>query len=134
MVDESDLDSDLKALKEETQGGNRIQDVAKEDAYREFQEAVVESLHNRSTSGTNQTVSIWDKELAALTDVLKENPELLDRVGTELENELGRPTSEDEQMTRGELLGMFVRVGMQEADPELFEMWRDAVAEWVRAP
>lgn len=134
MVDESDLDNDLKALKEETQGGSRIQDAAKEDAYGEYQDALVQALHDRSTSGTNQTVSIWDKELAALMDVLKTNPELMERVGTELENELGRPVSEDEHMTRGELLGMFVRVGMQEADPELFDMWRDAVADWVRAP
>ena len=74
----------------------------------------------------SKTLSVRDEQLAALIRGLEETDSLAD-VGTPLKEELGR--DDDKDVTdRSELLRLAVRLGLQQAAPEVVETARDANA------
>jgi hypothetical protein len=74
----------------------------------------------------SKTLSVRDARLTALVRALEETGDLVD-VGTALQEELGREADPD-RIDRSEMLRLAVRLGLQEATPEVLDSARDAYA------
>ncbi|RJT07504.1 hypothetical protein [Halococcus sp. IIIV-5B] len=123
---------DLDALREQTDTGSRLsQDANNQSSESEvdpFEKSLRTALSERQKTGAQRTVSVWDGELAALLDALEENPDRMESIGTALQDALDRdPNPED--IDRTGIMQLAIRSGLQDADPELVEAWREAVAD-----
>lgn len=126
-------DVDLDALRERTETGNRLQEDASAAANAEegtdpFRQTLIAALAERQQAGSQRTVSFWDGELAGLLDALESHPERLRVVGVALQEALGRDP-DPEAIDRSEIVQLATRLGIQEADSDLVESWREAVAD-----
>jgi len=129
----SDDETDLDALRQRTETGSRLQEDATasataEDEIDPLRQALVVALAERQQAGSQRTVSFWDGELAGLLDALESHPERLRAVGVALQEALGRDLDPD-AIDRSEVVQLATRLGIQEADPDLVESWREAVAD-----
>lgn len=129
--DEPDLDT----LREQTDTGNRLsQDTSKQSSesnVNPFEQSLRNALSERQEAGAQRTVSVWDGELAALLDALEGNPDRMESVGMALQDALGRDPN-PEEIDRTGVMQLAIRSGLQNADPELVETWREAVADAAR--
>jgi hypothetical protein len=66
-----------------------------------------------------------------LLDTLDAHPERLRAVGVVLREALGRDP-DPEAINRNEIVQLATRLGIQEADSDLVETWREAVADAAR--
>jgi hypothetical protein len=129
--DEGDVD--LDTLRQQTETGSRLQEDAAnaDDETDAFKQTLIAALAERQEAGSQRTVSFWDGELAGLLDALESDPERLRAVGVALQEALGRDP-DPEAIDRSEVAQLAARLGFQEADPELVEMWREAVGDAAR--
>jgi hypothetical protein len=135
MSDEGN-DVDLDALRQRTETGSRLREDAAtteetEDDVDVFKQTLIAALAERQQAGSQRTVSFWDGELAGLLDALDSDPERLRTVGVTLQEALGREP-DPEAIDRSEVVQLATRLGIQEADPDLVETWREAVADAAR--
>lgn len=128
-----DDDVNLDELRERTETGSRLQEDAAafidvEDEADPFRQVLIAALAERQQAGSQRTVSFWDGELAGLLDALESRPERLQAVGVALQEALGRDPDPN-AIDRSEVVQLATRLGIQEADPDLVESWREAVAD-----
>nr|EGQ39608.1 MAG: hypothetical protein J07AB56_03360 [Candidatus Nanosalinarum sp. J07AB56] len=122
----TDTDDELEELREKTDVGTRAQSEASEEESPDFEETMVELLADVEDGGVSKTLSVRDARLTALVRALEETGELAD-TGAALQGELGGETAVD-GIDRSELLRLAVRLGLQEAAPEVLDSARDALA------
>jgi hypothetical protein len=122
----TEADDELEELRKQTDVGTRAEAESDGDGTDRLEDAIVTLLGDVERGDISKTLSVRDEQLTALIRGLEETGRL-DDVGTSLKDELGR--DDDEAMTdRSELLRLAVRLGIQEAAPEVVETARDANA------
>lgn len=122
------MSDDLQELKEQTDPGTRAESGADgdENDQDELEDAIVELLGDVEDGSTSKTLSVRDERLAALVRALEQTGEI-DDVGGAFNEQLGRDPNSDD-VDRSELLRLAVRLGLQEAAPEVLDTARDAYA------
>lgn len=144
---------DLETLREETQPQGRLVDDA--TSKRESESSVSEQRGGDAGDGTSdgetrqedlvnaieeelaeieqedrhKTVSVWDGEMAALLAVLEEQPAEMQHVDEALREQLGIASSDTTD--RSEVVRLLLRVGLQEATPEVMAALEDAMRRRV---
>jgi hypothetical protein len=126
MPDDEDID--LEELKRQTSHGDRLDTDADNDAQQELADAILDELARIDAGEEQKTISVWDGPIAALVRALDENPEQRAAVGTALRRQLDL-TETGETIERSELVRYALRLGFRQADPDTFEVLREAVRE-----
>ena len=121
-----ETDEELDQLRQQTDVGTRAQSSTPGEQERDLEDAMVSLLGDVEAGDISKTLSVRDARLAALVRALEETGDLED-VGTALQEELGREADADE-IDRSEVLRLAVRLGLQEAVPEVLDTARDAYA------
>jgi len=123
MSDNAD-DDELEQLRQQTDVGTRAQEATPSESSSDLEDAMVAMLDAVEGGETSKTLSVRDARLTALVRALEETDEL-EAVGTDLQDALGRDVA-PEAIDRSEVLRLAVRLGLQEAAPDLLETARDA--------
>lgn len=119
-------DDDLAALREQTAHGDRIDELAADDAKQKFVDDILAELDAIDAGDEQKTISVWDGHLAAFIRALEENPDRLEAVGHAFQRQLDL---EEGDIDRSEILRLALRLGFQEAAPAEFEAVREAARE-----
>jgi len=119
------MSDDLDELRRQTETGTRAQGESPADESDGLEDAIVDLLAAIEDGEESKTLSVRDARLAALVKGLEEADEL-DGVGNALRSELDREANGDAD--RSEVLRLAVRLGLQEAAPEVLDAARDASA------
>jgi len=122
----TDTDEELEQLRQKTDVGTRAQSSTPGEQEIGLEDAMVSLLGDVEAGEISKTLSVRDARLTALVRALEESDDL-DDVGTALQEELGREADADE-IDRSEVLRLAVRLGLQEAAPEVLDTARDAYA------
>ncbi|MCD2201365.1 hypothetical protein LPA44_15955 [Halobacterium sp. KA-4] len=117
-------DDELEQLRQQTDVGTRAQEATPSDESTDLEDAMVTLLAAVEAGETSKTLSVRDARLTALVRALEETGEL-EEVGTDLQEALDREAAPD-AIDRSEVLRLAVRLGLQEAAPDLLETARDA--------
>jgi len=117
-------DDELEQLRQQTDVGTRAQEATPSDESTDLEDAMVMLLAAVEAGETSKTLSVRDARLTALVRALEETGEL-EEVGTDLQEALDREAAPD-AIDRSEVLRLAVRLGLQEATPDLLETARDA--------
>lgn len=117
-------DDELEQLRQQTDVGTRAQEATPSDESTDLEDAMVTLLAAVEAGETSKTLSVRDARLTALVRALEETGEL-EEVGADLQEALGREAAPD-AIDRSEVLRLAVRLGLQEAAPDLLETARDA--------
>lgn len=119
----SDTDDELEKLREQTDPGTRAE-AESEEPEDDLEDAIVDVLGSIGAGETSKTLSVRDDRLAALILGLEDTAEL-DGIGKALNANLEQ-TDSDEDFDRSEVIRLAIRVGLNEAAPEVVETARDA--------
>lgn len=122
----SDTDDELEQLREQTDVGTRAQSASPSEESTDLEDTIVALLGDVEAGEVSKTLSVRDARLTALVRALEETGGL-DDVGAALQEELGREADAD-GTDRSEMLRLAVRLGLQEAAPEVLDTARDASA------
>jgi hypothetical protein len=122
----TDTDDELEQLRQKTDVGTRAQSPTPGEESTDLEDAVVALLADVEDGEVSKTLSVRDARLTALVRALEETGGL-DDVGAALREELGREADAD-GTDRSEMLRLAVRLGLQEAAPEVLDTARDAYA------
>lgn len=120
----TDSDEELEQLRQQTDVGTRAESPTPGDQAPELEDAMVALLAAVEAGEVSKTLSVRDARLTALVRALEETGDL-DDVGTALQEGLGRGVDAD-GVDRSEVLRLAVRLGLQEAAPEILDTARDA--------
>ena len=123
MSDE--LDSELEELREQTTRNNRLSEQANEP---DFIEQIVAMLDDVDSGERGKILSLYDPQLAALIYALEMDDRRFNEVVGALQ-ETANQQVDTEDAGRTELLKLAVRIGLQEAAPELLEDAQTAVSQ-----
>jgi hypothetical protein len=126
MPDKKDID--IEELKRQTSHGDRLDTDADNDAKQELADAILDELVRIDAGEEQKTISVWDGPVAALVRALDENPEQRAAVGTALRRQLDLAET-GETIERSELVRYALRLGFKQADPDTFEILREAVRD-----
>lgn len=122
----TDLNEELEQLREQTDVGTRAQSSTPGGGPTDLEDTMVALLSDVEENKISKTLSVRDARLTALIRALEEI-ENLDDIGVALCEELGRE-SDAGGVDRSETLRLAIRLGLQEAAPEVFDTARDAYA------
>jgi hypothetical protein len=122
----TETDKELEELREQTNVGTRAESESSSDETSDLEDAIVTLLGEVQNGDVSKTLSVRDEQLTALIRGLEETDSIND-VGASLREKLGRDSATD-GTDRSEILRLAVRVGLQEAAPEVVETARDANA------
>ena len=123
MSDE--LYSELEELREQTTRNNRLSEQANEP---DFIEQIVAMLDDVDSGERGKILSLYDPQLAALIYALEMDDRRFNEVVGALQETANRQV-DTEDAGRTELLKLAVRIGLQEAAPELLEDAQTAVSQ-----
>jgi hypothetical protein len=124
MPDDEDID--LEELKQQTSHGDRLDSDADNDERQELKAAILTELTAIDEGAKQRTVSIYDGSTAALIHALDDNPQQRTEIGNALRRQLDID-GDGEPVERSELVRYALRLGFKQADPETFELLREAV-------
>lgn len=122
----TDTDEELEQLRQQTDPGTRAQSATPGEESTDLEDAMVALLADVEDGEVSKTLSVRDARLTALVRALEET-DSLDDVGGALREELGREADAD-GTDRSEMLRLAVRLGLQEAAPEVLDSAREAYA------
>jgi len=120
-------DDELEQLRQQTDVGTRADSSTPSESSDELEATIVDLLAEIESGETGKTLSLRDARLTALVRGLEETDGLAD-VGTALQEALGREPDPD-AVDRSEVLRLAVRVGLEEAAPDVIEKARDGYAQ-----
>lgn len=126
MTDTDDVD--IEALKKATETGTRVKQPG--EVSDEFREDLDEALAKRMASGAQRSVGLWDGELAALVDAIDDHPDRMETFASNAREVLG--IDEENDLDKSETVRLGLLFAIKKLDPELWDEWRDAVAEFHR--
>jgi len=126
MNDTSDVDEQLEELREEESSGNKLERDSAQ-TQRSFAEKIVQGIDavDDPTTSDSATLSFHDKNLAGLFVALEDDDGRREEVAEALSEKMGHSV-DTEDVTRSQMLKLAVRVGLQEADPQLMEEAEEA--------
>jgi len=122
----TDAEKELEELKEKTDVGTRAQSPTPGEQESDLEDAMVSLLGDVEDGEVSKTLSVRDAHLTALVRALEETGDLAG-AGAALQEELGREADAD-GIDRSEMLRLAVRLGLQEATPEVLDTARNAYA------
>jgi len=122
----TDTEKELEELKEKTDVGTRAQSPTPGEQESDLEDAMVSLLGDVEDGEVSKTLSVRDARLTALVRALEETGDLAG-AGAALQEELGREADAD-GIDRSEMLRLAVRLGFQEAAPEVLDTARNAYA------
>lgn len=122
----TDTEKELEELKEKTDVGTRAQSPTPGEQESDLEDAMVSLLGDVEDGEVSKTLSVRDAHLTALVRALEETGDLAG-AGAALQEELGREADAD-GIDRSEMLRLAVRLGLQEATPEVLDTARNAYA------
>lgn len=125
----SSEDDDLEELRKQTEVGSRLKASGERTEADALEAAIVAAFSAIGEGDLAKTLSVRDDRLAALVHGLEAEGELKP-VGVALQEALGRDVDED-AIDRSEVLRLALRLGFQEAVPDVFETAKDAHARHV---
>lgn len=125
----SSEDDEIEELRKQTEVSSRLKARGAEDEPDALEAAIVAAFNAIDQGDLSKTLSVRDDRLAALVHGL-EAEEGLEPVGVALQEALGRDVDE-EVIDRSEILRLALRLGFQEAVPDVFETAKDAHARHV---
>lgn len=123
----TDTDDELEQLRQQTDVGTRAQSATPGEESTDLNDTMVAVLADIEAGEVSKTLSVRDARLTALVRALEETGDL-DNVGAALQEELGREADAD-GIDRSEILRLAVRLGLQQAAPEVLDTARDAYAQ-----
>lgn len=123
-------DVDMDELREKTTVGNRVEEDSKAGNLDEFRDSLRGHLEEIENGDRQKTVSVWDGDVNALLSALEDHPEVMERAGQNLREELDREG--DGEVDRAEIVRLALRAGLQQADEDLVEALLDTKADLVR--
>ena len=115
----------LDDLREATEQSDRITEEADQGSFGERVKTELDAV----ADGKSDTVSTYDRPLAAILHALDETDGALEEDVAALQEELGKRV-DAEGAKRGHLVSLSVRYALQELDAERFEQANSAYAEW----
>jgi hypothetical protein len=118
MSDSGSGDNSLEELREATEGGSKIEDT---DPEQEFVELLGEELESMDNSRGNLNLTVNDPEMWALFQALEKDDERYRAFREELSVDL-------ESESRGVVLRALLRRGVADADGQLADEMREALA------
>lgn len=128
MDDVDPDDISMEELRQQTEsGGDRLDTNADSDDRQAFKEAITEELAAIESGERHKTVSIWDGVINAYLHALVEHPDRWGVSGQSLRQQLDIDAEGD--IERSELASLALRLGLKRADPDSFEILREAVRE-----
>jgi hypothetical protein len=119
-------DDELRRLREQTAGGDRLDTAETQERQRELVEALVDELEKIDQDDRSKTVSVWDGPTAAYLAALDDDPEARAELADGLADALDQPVDDPD---RSELLRLLIRLGLRTAAPEHVDALREAVRE-----
>lgn len=122
MSSDDDVDEELAELREQTDPGTRASETQPDDSGA-LEDAIVAALQDIDSGEVSKTLSLRDERLTALVRGLEATDDLED-AGRALAEQLGRET--DDKIDRSEFLRLAVRLGLEEAAPDVLETARRA--------
>lgn len=126
MPDDEDID--LEELKRQTSHGDRLDSDADNGERQALKDTILTELAAIDAGEQQKTISVWDGPTAALVRALDDNPEQRTEIGAALRRQLDID-GDEEPIEHSELVRYALRLGFQQADPEIFEILREAVRE-----
>lgn len=130
-MDEHVRELDLHERKQETTDGDHIDTAPDNTAESELAEDILEQYRLLEAGEKQETVSVWDQDIAALLFALdapeEKHQHHLDAIAEALGDELDCPVSAGAD--RSEVIRLALRVGLQEAPDHIREAHRTAAQE-----
>jgi hypothetical protein len=120
-------DEDARHLREQTAGGDRIDEAVKQAERRQLVEAIVAALDEIDAGDRQKTVSVWDGRVSAYLAALDEQPEARAALADVLADEFDRDVAAD--VDRSDLIRLLLRLGIRSAAPDHLDALREAVRE-----
>lgn len=125
MTDDDD-DEELRRLREQTAGGDRVDTAETQERQRALVAALTDALEEIDQGDRNKTVSVWDGPTAAYLGALEDDPEARAEVADGLADALDQTVDDPE---RSELLRLLIRLGLRTAAPAHVNALREALRE-----
>jgi hypothetical protein len=119
-------DDELRRLREQTAGGDRLDDAGTQERQRALVESLVDALDDVDQGDRSKTVSVWDGPTAAYLAALDDEPEARADLADGLADQLDQSVDDPD---RSDLLRLLIRVGLRTAAPEHVDALREAVRE-----
>lgn len=119
-------DKSLDELREATEKSDRVHEEASQGS---FGERVKTALDDVDSGPKSESVSTYDKPLAAILHAMDAEDGALEEDVAALQEALGKRV-DAEDAKRAHLVSLSVRYALQELDPERFEEANSAYAEW----
>lgn len=120
-------DDELRQLREQTAGGDRLDQAGERDDRRQLVEAIVTALDEIDDGERQKTVSVWDGRVSAYLAALDEQPEARAALADVLADEFDRDVPSD--VDRSDLIRLLLRLGIRTAAPDHLDALREAVRE-----
>lgn len=119
-------DDELRRLREQTAGGDRLDAAETQERQRVLVEALVNALDEIDQGDRSKTVSVWDGPTAAYLATLDDDPEARAELADGLADALDQTVDDPD---RSDLLRLLIRVGLRTAAPEHVAALREAVRD-----
>lgn len=119
-------DDELRRLREQTAGGDRLDTASTQERQRALVESLVDALDDVDQGDRSKTVSVWDGPTAAYLAALDDDPEARADLADGLADQLDQSVDDPD---RSDLLRLLIRVGLRTAAPEHVDALREAVRE-----
>lgn len=119
-------DDELERLREQTEGGDRIEEEASRASFGGIVKEELDAVHDGEKS---DTIAAYDRTISAVVHALAETEDGLQEDVEELQRRLGK-TVDGEDAKRSDLLRLAVRFALREVDRERYEDATEAVSEW----
>jgi hypothetical protein len=113
----SDEDDELAELRAQSERGSRLEED--DSGTSDLVGDIIDALDAIENGDQRKTIALRDQSGAALLTALMENPERLKQVGDELREALDRDV--DDEYDRSEIVRLALRVGLQNASPDVVE-------------
>ena len=113
----SDEDDELAELRAQSERGSRLEED--DSGAVDLVDDIIDALDAIENGDQRKTIALRDQSGAALLTALMENPERLKQVGDELREALDRDV--DDEYDRSEIVRLALRVGLQNASPDVVE-------------
>jgi len=120
---------EIEELKEQTQKGSRVTAAAAESESSDRKEVLTEEYTAVRSGDASKTVSFRDEFAAGLLHSTQVDDALSEDLAAALQQYLSENTDPAED--RSELIRQVVRVGLQEASPDIFDDAKEAYARSV---
>ncbi len=121
-------DDELEKLRQQTERGSRLEESTS-NGEAAFTDDVLKVIEQIDAGDRQKTIAVRDQPMAALLTALEEHPDRMQKIGNQFRESLGRETADE--FDRSEIFRLAVRVGIEEAAPEVMADLREAHSKYA---